>query len=482
MQGIRKGIRKSAWFFPSIFLCLIYLFFWSISPLRRSSIFENSQVELRLIFSKVVSEKGRSDVNQVIQLYGSNFEEDRIKKSYSATASAASFWHDPALYLEEDGDLYRTASTAKLSRSLHKRKESKLLRSDSETGSVSSKSTETKSNTNHIVSFVCEIPRGSTAKFEIVKDVTNNPIIIDTELMEDITRGEMVKKGRHYKWPSLVNYGSLPRTYSHPLVPDMYTHRLGDGDPLDALEICPTMEPCESGELYNVLILGALAMRDGNTTDWKIITLREKCFNLPSDKLTDIANLGLNTIHLSSHQLTRRDGLQASSSQILNFEESGEVINVDDNLDDAFNVDIGPIFDEGANDGPLFRSFIYFVRREIDDGNNRFIDAAKRYFNPLLSLLKIWFKQYKRPIEKYMVGNDEIVQLGGEPNRFDLSGKWVDASSAYNVVQVHHKNWCLVLRPVLQGQALRLPEVGIDLSIGINNLLRLKDWNDDCQL
>jgi len=467
-----RGLRNSSWFLPSISLCLFYSLAWSFSPLRSwRNIFENSHQD-RLIFNKEVIEDGG---HPFVQLYGSPFGEDRGKKSFSA--SAASYWHDPVLFLEH-GEDDETVSASKLSRLFNKEEKQplQLLRSDL----LRIYGSKSAGNKDHHVTFVCEIPRATTAKLEIIKDSTNNPISIDVDVVEDTKSGLMVKKGRHYKWASLTNYGSLPRTYSHPLVPDIYTHRLGDGDPIDALEICPTMEPCESGELYKVRILGALAMRDGNATDWKIISLRDGCFNHPSDELSDITSLGLDTIHvLPSHDLNNKDDAE-SLNPLMNLED--DIGNdAGDNFNEAF-YSTGPIFDNAANDGPLTRSFLYFIRRGIDNGDNRFIDAAKSYFNPLLNSLKVWFKHYKRPIEKYMNGSQEMARLGGTPNKFDLSGKWADASTAYNVVQMHHQNWCLLLLPALQGLSKKIPEIGIDLDSGKDDLRRLQDWKNDCQL
>lgn len=114
----------------------------------------------------------------------------------------------------------------------------------------------------HVLNFVCEIPIGSLAKMEIQKTLLYNPIMQDTKNDQP----------RYYPWASLVNYGALPQTYEHPDIRDIFTNVGGDGDPLDAVDLDP--QPCFTGEVYPVRILGALALMDEDATDWKIITAR----------------------------------------------------------------------------------------------------------------------------------------------------------------------------------------------------------------
>jgi hypothetical protein len=79
-----------------------------------------------------------------------------------------------------------------------------------------------------VVSFVCEIPRGTRAKYEISTGEAFNPLVQDRN-----------KDGspRFYAFPSLSNYGALPQTYEDPDSKDAKTGMPGDGDPLDICEI-----------------------------------------------------------------------------------------------------------------------------------------------------------------------------------------------------------------------------------------------------
>jgi inorganic pyrophosphatase len=111
--------------------------------------------------------------------------------------------------------------------------------------------------------FICEIPKGTTAKMEISKDFEWNPIVQDR------------KKGapRYYKYKpevgSLVNYGSIPQTWERPDVEDARTGIGGDNDPIDVIQV--DEKPCTIGEIQRVRVLGSFALIDDGETDWKVI-------------------------------------------------------------------------------------------------------------------------------------------------------------------------------------------------------------------
>lgn len=111
-----------------------------------------------------------------------------------------------------------------------------------------------------LLHFVCEIPRGTTAKFEIHKSEPFNPVI------QDRKKGKL----RFYQYgPSLVNYGAIAQTWEDPAVPHPDTGFGGDNDPIDVLQINPA--PCDSGAVQVVRVLGCLALVDDDETDWKLI-------------------------------------------------------------------------------------------------------------------------------------------------------------------------------------------------------------------
>ena len=96
--------------------------------------------------------------------------------------------------------------------------------------------------------FVTEIPKMTTAKFEVQLELEGNPI------MQDTKKG----KPRHYAGPMFWNYGMLPRTWeddNEEMDDDEgYT---GDGDPLDVVEI--GTRQLGLGSVSKVKPLGALA-------------------------------------------------------------------------------------------------------------------------------------------------------------------------------------------------------------------------------
>lgn len=97
---------------------------------------------------------------------------------------------------------------------------------------------------------------------EINKELPWNPI------KQDVKKGML----RVYPAPSVLHYGAIPRTYEHPTERDDLTGLLGDGDPLDIVDLSEL--PAAVGDVYWVRILGALAMEDDGATDWKIIAMR----------------------------------------------------------------------------------------------------------------------------------------------------------------------------------------------------------------
>lgn len=142
-----------------------------------------------------------------------------------------------------------------------------------------------------LVPMVYEIPRGSKAKFEINKESPWNPI------KQDIKNGAL----RYYPSPSVLHYGALPRTYEHPREKDDLTGLLGDGDPLDVVDVSDL--PAAPGETHWVKILGALAMEDddGTTADWKIVAIR---LTDPRARwINDLSELeALDVAHVSLHR------------------------------------------------------------------------------------------------------------------------------------------------------------------------------------
>ncbi len=52
---------------------------------------------------------------------------------------------------------------------------------------------------------------------------------------------------------------------------DAVTGSLGDGDPIDIVEI--GQRSCDIGDIRQVKVLGALAMIDQGETDWKVIAI-----------------------------------------------------------------------------------------------------------------------------------------------------------------------------------------------------------------
>ena len=114
-----------------------------------------------------------------------------------------------------------------------------------------------------LLSFVCEIPRGTREKFEIHKSNPHNPV------QQDVNKDGSL---RSYAYsPSLINYGAIAQTWEDPNVPDEDTGFEGDNDPVDVLQL--NEAPCERGAIHRVLVLGSLALVDDDETDWKLLVV-----------------------------------------------------------------------------------------------------------------------------------------------------------------------------------------------------------------
>eukprot|EP01095_Lingulamoeba_sp_RSL-Kostka_P016672 TRINITY_DN8231_c0_g1_i1.p1 TRINITY_DN8231_c0_g1~~TRINITY_DN8231_c0_g1_i1.p1 ORF type:complete len:257 (-),score=68.01 TRINITY_DN8231_c0_g1_i1:151-921(-) len=116
------------------------------------------------------------------------------------------------------------------------------------------------SKDNSIVTFINEISKGTNAKMEMSKDEEHHPI------KQDLKNGDL----RFIKHGNLrYNYGYIPQTWEDPNEEQPYTKLLGDGDPVDVVEI--GTDPLSLGEVIEMKVLGVLALIDEGETDWKII-------------------------------------------------------------------------------------------------------------------------------------------------------------------------------------------------------------------
>lgn len=130
-----------------------------------------------------------------------------------------------------------------------------------------------------VINFINEIPKKTRNKFELRTDEKYNPIMQDT--WKD---GEL----RWYRYgESLVNYGAIPQTWEDPEVIDEVLKVGGDGDPVDVVEIGDMVMPF--GLVYEVKILGALALLDEGEVDWKIVGINVE--DKLADKLEDVGDV-----------------------------------------------------------------------------------------------------------------------------------------------------------------------------------------------
>ncbi|CAL8467104.1 g6640 [Coccomyxa elongata] len=133
-------------------------------------------------------------------------------------------------------------------------------------------------NDDGTLNFVCEIPKDTSAKFEVATGERSNPIKQD------------VKKGapRFYPYSIPWNYGMLPQTWEDPQAAHAGLPGVGgDNDPVDVVEIGG--DALATAGVYSVKVLGAYAMIDCGELDWKIICIRTDHPLAP--KLIDITDM-----------------------------------------------------------------------------------------------------------------------------------------------------------------------------------------------
>lgn len=120
-----------------------------------------------------------------------------------------------------------------------------------------------------IINVINEIPRFTSAKMEIVKSETMNPIMQDTKNGKlRFTKNIFPSKG--YPW----NYGAVPQTWESPYYVYPDCEKKGDNDPLDAIEI--GRKPKETGEVFQAKLLGCLLMIDQEECDYKMVVIDTK--------------------------------------------------------------------------------------------------------------------------------------------------------------------------------------------------------------
>ena len=113
-----------------------------------------------------------------------------------------------------------------------------------------------------IINFITEIPLFMTAKMEVSKEHSNNPIAQDVN--KDGTP-------RYYTYGTpFFNYGLIPQTWEDPNVKSP-TGNGGDNDPIDVMEF--GSEPLKMGEVTPCRVLGSLELIDEGETDHKVLCI-----------------------------------------------------------------------------------------------------------------------------------------------------------------------------------------------------------------
>jgi inorganic pyrophosphatase len=111
------------------------------------------------------------------------------------------------------------------------------------------------------LNMIVEIPKNTSYKLEISKDLENNPIVHDM-------KGSSLRFTNN---PYPFNYGAFPQTWENPDKKDPLVGFFGDNDPLDVCEIGTKIH--NPGDIIRVTILGVYAMIDAGECDWKVVVI-----------------------------------------------------------------------------------------------------------------------------------------------------------------------------------------------------------------
>jgi len=117
-------------------------------------------------------------------------------------------------------------------------------------------------NADGTYNYVNEIGRGQRAKNETCLTEQHNPI------KQDVKKGKL----RFFTYGDLpFNYGCIPQTWENPNEKHNDTQLVGDGDPVDVVEV--SSMPLAVGAVCRIKVLGVLALIDEGETDWKVLAV-----------------------------------------------------------------------------------------------------------------------------------------------------------------------------------------------------------------
>ena len=130
-----------------------------------------------------------------------------------------------------------------------------------------------------ILPFVCEIPRKCTAKMEVTLREKFNPI------SQDMKDGQP----RYMPIEPKFNYGMLPMTYEDPGSNCPISGVVGDGDPLDVVDISiRNSDSIMTGTVVPVRLLGSFCFIDNGEADWKLIVTRDDSARINTHTLDEM--------------------------------------------------------------------------------------------------------------------------------------------------------------------------------------------------
>lgn len=131
--------------------------------------------------------------------------------------------------------------------------------------------------------IVIEIPKNTSAKYEVNKELSFNPIIQDSKILKSTNQAFK----RFIKLPYNINYGMIPQTWENSYEEILPGHK-GDDDPLDVFEISGSS--FFVGDVVSVEVVGSFCLIDQNEVDWKILCVSKKYLDAHSITADEMFN------------------------------------------------------------------------------------------------------------------------------------------------------------------------------------------------
>ena len=175
---------------------------------------------------------------------------------------------------------------------------------------------------NGLYNMVIEIPAFSKIRFEMSTIEDYNPIKIKHSKKIPVNT-EYPVRIRNYDEDPVCNYGFFPQTYSSK--EKKYRNNfVGDGDPLDVIEIGGPFNK-NPGDIIQVKLIGSFCLIDQGEVDWKIVVANTKEI-VSKDKYPEIINHTMHWFKIFKTFFGKKENIILDDNKFFSMEETIEII------------------------------------------------------------------------------------------------------------------------------------------------------------